>query len=267
MIYFYHHYELPVILHRYRLRQFLVSQRTTNAHGDSMGFDSVAFDSVAFVNATVSRRNNDERRNAVGGTAAEAGRRDTVPTSGHFRLVAVSSSSGDNANVVPRRSPSSWRARTLYPLLSYSLRLNQNNLRNLENVISSISAMTERMANRIRLSSNPNNAVDVRRQRSVRSDSSPNAQDETENGGSSSASYAEEIDASAESSEEVVTTAAASEEEEVLSRMEAIDDRQPASTSNATEMDTSTESSDEVSSRMEPIYDRALVCTVMGLSQ
>lgn len=94
MIYFYHHYELPVILQRYRLQQFLLTQRTTNANGDS----------VPFVSATIIRPEDAASRSAAASAGATTRPADNPPASTgavrHLHVIPVRAE-----NPPPQASP------------------------------------------------------------------------------------------------------------------------------------------------------------------
>lgn len=81
MIYFYHHYELPVILQRYRLQQFLLTQRTTNANGDS----------VPFVSATLIRQDDAAGRSSASGAVSRPAdvAATASPSVGHLHVIPV----------------------------------------------------------------------------------------------------------------------------------------------------------------------------------
>lgn len=89
MIYFYHHYELPVILQRYRLQQFLLTQRTTNANGDS----------VPFVSATIIRQDDTTGRSGTSGPVPRPGEVPAATSSnvGHLHVIPVHSENGQQA--------------------------------------------------------------------------------------------------------------------------------------------------------------------------
>ncbi len=119
MIYFYHHYELPIILHRYRLQQFILTQRASNANGNSL----------AFVSTTIGRR-----------TDARSRGRGPGNPNGHD----LEGRNHDNLNL-RHLALGILSARTFSPILAYSrrfrLRFNsRSNLQNVENVIISVTS-------------------------------------------------------------------------------------------------------------------------------
>lgn len=111
MIYFYHHYELPVILQRYRLQQFLLTQRTTNANGDS----------VPFVSATIIRQDDAAGRSGASGAVARPadGPPATSSNVGHLHVIPVRPENGQQPSL-PLRPQSALQQQRSWTLRIFS---------------------------------------------------------------------------------------------------------------------------------------------------